>query len=53
MESLTGLGLVRIVCEYEGEVVEWVTRGQSMTPWLVERGYEILGVVAMGLGMVL
>ena len=47
MEPTIGHNLVRIVCEYEGEIVEWVTRTQSMTPWLLERGYEILSVVTL------
>ena len=38
--------LTRIVCEYEGEVVEWITRGKSMVPWLTERGYEVLSIAA-------
>lgn len=53
MEPIIGHQLVRFVTLYEGEVVEWVTRGQSMAPWLTERGYEILSVAAIGLGMVL
>ena len=44
---LNGIGhaMVTFVCEKEGEVVEWVTRGYSMATWLRERGYEILEVV--------
>jgi hypothetical protein len=44
MEPIIGHELVRFVTLHEGEIVEWVTRGQSMTSWLVERGYEILSV---------
>ena len=53
MEPIIGHQLVRFVCEYEGEVVEWVTRTQSIAPWLTERGYEIISVVALTVGMVL
>ena len=40
-----GHAMVTFVCEKEGEVFEWVTRGYSIAPWLRERGYEILEVV--------
>jgi hypothetical protein len=53
MEPIIGHELVKFVTLYEGEVVEWVTRTQSIAPWLVERGYEILSVVALTVGMVL
>jgi hypothetical protein len=53
MEEIIGHELVKFVTLYEGEVVEWVTRTQSIAPWLVERGYEILSVVALTVGMVL
>lgn len=47
MEIVHGIGhaMITFVCEKEGEVVEYVTRGYSMAPWLRERGYEILDVV--------
>ena len=47
MELTHGIGnaMVTFVCEKEGEVVEYVTRGYSMAPWLRERGYEILDIV--------
>ena len=38
--------LMRFVCERDGEIVEWVSRGHSITYWLTERGYEILSVAA-------
>lgn len=40
-----GHAMVTFVCEKEGEIVEYVTRGYSIAPWLRERGYEILDIV--------